>query len=263
MCSSYEIHDFHGQFDSPTALRARLIETFGEQVPNTLDFQVGYFLGKQSKKFWIICQDDLKSMYQSLRETTKANVLLWCDGRSEGSSEDDSLANRKRKAPADPPVSKRQQMEDDVKETVKTLKNKHGEKYTLPLNTLWARMIAARNHDSEEDPPNIPAITGVLPKKEKKQSLAEAISSAAVTFAQAVQPGVQMASGNSSLVINQSTPPKTPSASRIGLSPGRVTELRICIMRSCSFSLAKIYPGTDQSYMQYVFVAMHACDMHV
>ena len=226
------MRNFHDQFESLTSLKMKLIDAFGELVPSTIDFQTRYFWGKQSTKFWIMCQDDLNAMYKCLHDTMKGNILLWCDARSSatGTSTQEvqpSSGNRKRKSQSDPPVSKRQQTEDDVEETVKGLKEKHGTKFTMPLLRLWARMIAAGNHESMEDPPKIPAITGITPKREKRESLADAISHAAMTFADAFQPKVQMASANNSLVINQTTPPKLPSTSRVGLSPGRITELRV------------------------------------
>ncbi len=231
------MHDFHVKFESLTAMKMKLIDNYGEQVPSTIDFQVGYFLGKQSTKFWIMCQGDLNAMYRSLHEARKGSILLWRDARSStpGPSTEletqPSSGSRKRKVTLDPPVSKRQQIEDDVEETVKDLKEKHGSKFSTPQLRLWARMIAAGNHESVDDPPNIPAITGVIPKREKKESLADPISSAATTFAQALRPPEMKAgvvSANNSLVITQTTPPKSQSTiSRVGLSPGRVTDLRI------------------------------------
>ena len=51
---------------------------------------------------------------------------------------------------------------DDI---LKVLKQKHGSDYTNPQLHLWAHMMEAGNHESTEDPPKIPAITGTIPKK--------------------------------------------------------------------------------------------------
>ena len=59
----------------------RLIEEFGELVPASTDFPVGYIHGKQSAKHWLVKKDDLTLMYASLG--TKCEVLLWCEARSE------------------------------------------------------------------------------------------------------------------------------------------------------------------------------------
>ena len=53
-------------FKSPTDIRMKLIEEFGEQVPNTVDFTVGYFEGSQQVKVWIVTADDLQTMYKSI-----------------------------------------------------------------------------------------------------------------------------------------------------------------------------------------------------
>ena len=58
------------------ALKLKLIEEMDTLVPPTLDFQLGYFSGKQSKKHWLIEDGDLKEMYA---KDSKKNILLWCD----------------------------------------------------------------------------------------------------------------------------------------------------------------------------------------
>ena len=62
-------------------MKVKIIEKFRELVPQTLEFHVGYFLGKQSTKYWIMCEEDLNAMYKSVDEDGKDNVLLWCDGK--------------------------------------------------------------------------------------------------------------------------------------------------------------------------------------
>ena len=49
------------------------------EVPDTHFSTIGYFFGKQSSKHWLVSQDDLNSMYKSIK---KGNILLWCDKRS-------------------------------------------------------------------------------------------------------------------------------------------------------------------------------------
>ena len=81
-------------------------------------------------------------------------------------------------------VSKRQ-LADDVDDIVKDLKEKHGSNFIMLQLQLWAQMISSGNHESTDDPPKFPAITGAMPKKEKG-SLADAISNAASKFTQAL-----------------------------------------------------------------------------
>ena len=117
-------------------------------------------------------------------QTTK-NILLWCDGNQADDTTTRLSESRKRKCSPEVPVSKRKQTESDVTEIVSQLKEKHGSKYSLPQLRLWARMVISGNHESTDDPPRIPAIVGVESKKPKKESLADVIAGAAVSFANA------------------------------------------------------------------------------
>ena len=237
-----ELHHFHGKFDSVTSLKLKMMDEFVELVPATTDFQIGYFRGKQSTKYWIMCQDDLDMMNESLLKG-KGNILLWCDGRSTDSMDSPDCASsrgRKRKSPSvsEPVLSKRQQLDENIQDTVKELKEKHGSKYSFPQLRLWARMIAARNHDSTDSPPLIPAITGIQPKREKKPSLSDAITGAAITFANAVRsPSVQQHNKQSIVIPSDamSSPirpnPSHSVAESTGISPGKVTELRMKKLR--------------------------------
>ena len=46
----HHLTDCSMKFESVTALRVKLIESFRENVPNTIDFNVGYFEGSQQAK---------------------------------------------------------------------------------------------------------------------------------------------------------------------------------------------------------------------
>lgn len=72
-------------------------------------------------------------------------------------------------------------MESDVDEISSELKEQHGTKYTLPQIRLWARIVAG-SHESMTDPPQIPAITGIQPKRAERESLGEALVEAASTI---------------------------------------------------------------------------------
>ena len=74
-----ELHHFHGKFDSVTSLKLKLMDEFGELVPATTDFQIGYFRGKQSTKYWIMCQEDLDMIH-----CEKETKHLTCYGVMEG-----------------------------------------------------------------------------------------------------------------------------------------------------------------------------------
>ena len=74
------MHDCSTRFESVVTLRAKLIEKFGEQVPQTITFDVGYFEGSQHSKIWLYSASDLEAMYQKY---PSGELTLWCDGYSE------------------------------------------------------------------------------------------------------------------------------------------------------------------------------------
>ena len=214
------------------------MDTFPDQVPPTMEFQIGYFAGKQSAKYWLMCQEDLELMYKSVHG--KKSVLLWCDARDNSEVEhgESSVKCRKRKSSSPSPEhrpSKRQLLEDKVDKIVSELKEKHESKYGLPQLRLWARMIVAGNHESTDEAPQIPAITGVPSKQaEKKDTLSNALAGAAATIVSALQSPASRQShvnASNSVVISTESPPLTPTKSsssnnKSGISPGKSTELR-------------------------------------
>ena len=107
------------------------------------------------------------------------------------------------------------------------MKEKHGTKYTIPQLRFWARMITTKNHESFDEPPDLPPFSAVQPKK---ASLAEAITGAALTFASVARTPDVSQSNNQSVIIAPSSPKAsaTPVATAaVGISPGKVTELRM------------------------------------
>ena len=230
-----DLHHFHGKFDSVLGMKMKLMDTFGALLPPTTDFQIGYFSGKQSTKYWIMCQEDLDSL-NKLVEKRAGSVMLWCDGKSApGLEPNTSTSGTKRKKKADdPPPTKRQQIEDELESVVKDLQEKHGNKYTLPQLRCWARMITSGKY---QDTDTIPVFLDLnnQPKKQKRASLAEAITGAAVTFAKAVKSSDVQQCSSQSVVIASSNSPSTPVAGSstnslpltAGISPGKITDLRL------------------------------------
>ena len=228
-----DVHRFHGKFDTIVEMKVKLMGEFESLLPPTTEFQLGYFFGKQSAKFWLMCQEDLNSMNEYI-EKSKGSVMLWCDGRSPDQPSASSRYKRK-KASDNPPASKRQQIEEELDSILKDLQSKHGDKYTIPQLRCWARMISSGKYEDTD----IPAFLELdnQPKKTKRTTLADAIAGAAVTFADAVtrkSPGVQQCNSQSVVVSSANSPssavtgvdtsacPSTP-----GISPGRITDLRM------------------------------------
>ena len=213
-----EMRSHRRRFDSILEVKMAIKSEFKDSVPSGNNFQVGYFLGKRSSKHWLISPDDLPSMYQSLG--SKHDVMLWCDGAKSLTNEDADVGG-KRSSPNNPPPSKRRLIEDKVDETVAELKLRHESKYTLTQMRLWARMIAANHHESLDDPPEVPAITGVVPKRKKRESVAEAISTLAGAIRGTPQdntlPGTSNSSPPAASTSNSSPPAASTSNST---SPG-------------------------------------------
>ncbi len=61
-------HDATEEFDSPTGLKARFVESFPYDVPGNLSFQIGYFHRKSSAKRWIVERRDLQTMFSLFNE---------------------------------------------------------------------------------------------------------------------------------------------------------------------------------------------------
>ena len=218
------------KFDSVTAIRVKLIDELGDQVPDKVDFNVGYYEGRQQAKIWLVSREDLEMMYSN---HSKGDITLWCDGR-------DTRSKRKRET--ENYATNRQEKEDEVDEVYKTLKEKHGSKYDVPRLRLWARMICANLHEDTENPPNIPAFSNVS-KKPKKDSLTNAIEGAAVAFANVVSKGQA-----TDLPTSTSNNPLVSSA----ISPGKTVELRMKHFEQLRYLQSLFEDGilTDKEYSE-------------
>ena len=166
------MHHFHGRFTSVKDIKEKLKAEFEDNLPETDDFQVGYYHGKQSAKICLVTED-LKFMYENIGKT---NILLWSDARSAS----DPVMGQKRKASSEsdptPPLTKRRLIVHEVDQIVATLKEKHvTDKFTMPQLRIWAHMIDSGNYSNQHTPPKHPAFDGTEPKRPKKQSLSEAI----------------------------------------------------------------------------------------
>ena len=218
------------KFDSVTAMRVKLIDELGDQVPDKVDFNVGYYEGKQQAKIWLVSREDLEMMYSN---HSKGDITLWCDGRG---------TRTKRKRETEGYATNHQEKEDEVDKVYKTLKEKHGSKYDVPRLRLWARMVCANLHDDTDNPPNVPAFSNVT-KKPKKDSLANAIEGAAVAFANVVSKGQA-----ADLPTTTSNHPLISSA----ISPGKTVELRMKHFEQLRYLQSLFEDGilTDKEYSE-------------
>ena len=60
-----DMRKFNGRFSSVTEMKVKLMEEFGDQIPPTTSFSLGYFAGRQSIKYWIYTEEDLRAMYST------------------------------------------------------------------------------------------------------------------------------------------------------------------------------------------------------
>ena len=128
----------------------------------------------------------------------------------------DSEVGLKRKcSDEDCPVKSKREKNEDKENTIRVkLEEKHGDKYTVLQYTLWAKFIRIGQHDSYDDAPPIPLITGQQKgSSHKKESLTDVISSAATAICQALKPKTP-------------TTPVSKATSKSTLSPNNRAALR-------------------------------------
>ena len=149
-------HDVDYVFESTTALKVKLMDSFRDDIPPNTDFQIGYFEGRGHTKRWIIDNRDLQRMY-SVYESG-STITLGSEGRKLN-SHDDGCEPATKKIKTAAKTTKREQSEEETDEIFLQLKQKHSE-MAAPKLRLWAKLIQSGRHDSYDEPPNIPLITG-------------------------------------------------------------------------------------------------------
>ncbi len=77
-----DFHSFHEKFHSIAEVKVKLMNELGTLLPETIDFKVGYFFGKQLTKYWLMCQKDLENMNKNLSKL-KGTFMLWCEARNQ------------------------------------------------------------------------------------------------------------------------------------------------------------------------------------
>ncbi len=219
--SDYVTRTWHGVtdvFDSPTAIRQKLKESFPDKL--SADFQIGYIEKRCNSKRWIEEPADCKAMYDSYRKGDK--ITLWCVSIQDTDSDAQPAKGRKRKKrDEDKQTSKRDVHESEVDKVFHELRSKHGDDYTGPQYRVWSRMIVNKIHDSLEEPPNIPIITGEIPRgKRKKTCSSDSISEALIGAAAAVTKYLAT-DGSGNQTPSPSTPPRKSSnrIQAVGVSP--------------------------------------------
>lgn len=200
------------KFESVSDLKMKLIDSFPEYVGPAPHFQVGYLEGRGNQKRWVVRVEDLKAMYDAFFEGD--TIKLWCDGKEKEDS-------RKRKNDDKVEESKsKKEKNDEIEANIRTqLEEKHSSDYSAPQYTLWAKLIRAGRHDSYDEPPPIPLITG-KEKAHKKDNVSDIIVGAATAFAQALK------TPSPSIASTPVTPTSTAASIQMGLSPNNQASVR-------------------------------------
>lgn len=127
---------------------------------------------------------------------------IWCEGRLSEEQQKKKEAGKKRKledANSNDTTSKRAARDKKLEEIMQTLRDKHGENYCSgPHLRIWARMYMNAQHSSLDLPPNNPLFSNYGPKAPKKESLTDALTSAATAV-------VGMIRGDASTVAGAAT----------------------------------------------------------
>ena len=214
------LHNMTSKFESVNGLRVELMDEFGEHVPSTATFDVGYYEGKQQSKIWLVTPEDFERLYEL--HPKGGEILLWCDGASVGGTAE-GRGSTKRNKEAESAVSKRSQQEAEVESTFKELKERHQDSWDTPRLKLWARCIVSGVHDDYDNPPESPAFSSSPPKRVRKESLSDAIGGAAIAIVKALKTDPK-----EKACTSQSGTTFCPGAGP-GVSPGRAVDLRMKI----------------------------------
>ena len=143
------LHNMTDKFDSVVVLRAKLIESLGDQVPKTVTVDLGYYEGQEHSKMWLCSDSDLEAMYHKFPTGV---ITLWCDGCLPTTRDE---CNKRKRDDTCTSSSKRQNKEKEVDMLFQELKEKHGSKFDTPRLRLWARMVVNNLHEDLETPPAI------------------------------------------------------------------------------------------------------------
>ena len=208
------LHNTTSKFESVNGIRVQLMDEFGEHVPSTAAFDVGYYEGKQQSKIWLVTSEDLEKLYEL--HPKGGEILLWCDGVSAGGTTE-GRSSTKRSKEAESAMAKRTQQEAEVESTFKELKERHQDSWDTPRLKLWARCIVSGVHDDYDNPPESPAFSSSAPKRARKESLSETIGGAAVAIVKALKTDPKEKSSDA-----VSAPGAGP-----GVSPGHAVDLRM------------------------------------
>lgn len=203
-------HQVTSRFNTISELKMKLIDDFPDFVSSTPNFQVGFIEGRSSQQ-WIVAREDLNTMYDSAKDD---EITLWCDKKVDPLEHLVTPSRKRRNADTEDgtpasKASKADEREQELLQIVDQLSTKHSEKYTVPQLRLWAKYIQSKRHDSYEEPPNIPLITGTpdsSTKSTRKESFGDALAGAATAIVRALKPQSPKRSSTQGSATNSFSP---------------------------------------------------------
>ena len=124
------------QFESVRQLKSHIMEELVE-MPDHATIDVGYFVGRQSAKVWLVSGEAgvFHKYHHAFLFTKNVSVCL-------------HLLLQFRQL-----LVRHTKVQSHFAFLIHLLQNLH----------LWARMIQCGTHDDYDDPPHVPMITGILP----------------------------------------------------------------------------------------------------
>jgi hypothetical protein len=146
---------------SPLDLKKEIWKQFGSEVVSSdLDFPIGYMNG--NSKMSIISAADVNDVWGSIKK--KENLSLWCDrvrarskrkadnsesnSDSDDSSDVDTVYKNKKRKKRKKKKQKLSAMEERNEriENISSLREKHGDKFTLIQYRMWSELIDNGKH---------------------------------------------------------------------------------------------------------------------
>ena len=207
-------------FSSLDCLKGQISSQLGESVVSADgEYDVGYMKG--TSRLCIHSEVDLDEIWGKILRGV--GCTLWCDGLApqeksksvskrlyyDGSDSDSEnlypLPQKKKKTSA---IEEKNQR---VQELIRSIQDKHGEKFTKIQYRLWAEMIDVGTHKSLDEAPSVPMFTSKGGRQTPSSTLTNAFTN--------------MASSIASALSNNQTPTKSSSTGSSS-SPVRVVQMR-------------------------------------
>lgn len=215
----------------------------GHVVPETFEFDLGYYSGKEKK--WINNEEDAGDALDIMKSQNK--LTLWCTGispekdkrkrdRSESESDDNAAENtsKSKRSKRTPAIKAREAERDSI---VSELRERHGCTYSAVQYRLWAEMKMGHTWDSLEKAPPYPMFGE---KRHRGHSASGELNEALTGLAKSIV----------GYLSPQTNTSHASSSSSATLSPAKTAQLRSKYMEQLSdlVKLREIQALTEEEY---------------